>query len=174
MRSSLSAWCQQKTFLFSDYRTQFLKAVNIGLGTSSRGLWINSCYAHCQSGSVTTWLADKSPVVGNTVMKIITSVSLLFRSPLHFYWSFAGCFLTAENGKGSWRLVLWSKCFRENWLPLPLQPYLRQYWFRVMRAVTECRFIVIEKLADLMSRVYQLYSQMSQSAASSSSVIIYT
>ncbi|KAJ6706477.1 NOTUM-RELATED [Salix purpurea] len=51
-----------------NYRTQFLKAVNIGLGTSSRGLWINSCYAHCQSGSVSTWLADKSPVVGNTKM----------------------------------------------------------------------------------------------------------
>ncbi|KAG6737036.1 hypothetical protein POTOM_059996 [Populus tomentosa] len=49
-----------------NYRTQFLKAVNTGLGSStSRGLWINSCYAHCQSGSVSTWLADKSPVVGN-------------------------------------------------------------------------------------------------------------
>ncbi|KAJ4842687.1 Pectin acetylesterase 7 [Turnera subulata] len=50
-----------------NYRAQFLRAVNVGLGnSSSKGLFINSCYAHCQSGSVATWLSDKSPVVSNT------------------------------------------------------------------------------------------------------------
>ncbi|CAN1299243.1 Pectin acetylesterase 7 [Linum perenne] len=50
------------------FRTQFLSAVNTGLGnstTSSRGLFINSCYAHCQSGSALTW-AGKGPILDNT------------------------------------------------------------------------------------------------------------
>ncbi|KAJ8773921.1 hypothetical protein K2173_009352 [Erythroxylum novogranatense] len=51
------------------YRQQFLRAVNTGLGSSSsKGLFINSCYAHCQSGSQVTWFSDKSPVVSNTKM----------------------------------------------------------------------------------------------------------
>lgn len=56
--------------LFSDFRTQFLNALSTGAGSKpSNGVFINSCYAHCQSGSVATWFADKSPVVGNTVIK---------------------------------------------------------------------------------------------------------
>ncbi|KAJ4845629.1 Pectin acetylesterase 7 [Turnera subulata] len=52
-----------------NYRTQFLRAVNVGLGNSTaKGLFIDSCYAHCQSGSVATWLSDGSPVVSNTVI----------------------------------------------------------------------------------------------------------
>ncbi|CAN1779655.1 Pectin acetylesterase 7 [Linum perenne] len=50
------------------FRAQFLSAVNTGLGnstTSSRGLFINSCYAHCQSGSALTW-AGKGPILANT------------------------------------------------------------------------------------------------------------
>ncbi|OAY29987.1 pectin acetylesterase 7 [Manihot esculenta] len=50
-----------------DFRTQFLNALSTGAGSKpSNGVFINSCYAHCQSGSVATWFADKSPVVGNT------------------------------------------------------------------------------------------------------------
>ncbi|KAF2316095.1 hypothetical protein GH714_040996 [Hevea brasiliensis] len=50
-----------------NFRLQFLNALSIGAGSKpSNGLFINSCYAHCQSGSAATWLADKSPVLGNT------------------------------------------------------------------------------------------------------------
>ncbi|KAJ9134920.1 hypothetical protein P3X46_032160 [Hevea brasiliensis] len=50
-----------------DYRLQFLSALNTGAGSNpSNGYFIDSCYAHCQSGSATVWLADKSPVVANT------------------------------------------------------------------------------------------------------------
>uniref|UniRef100_A0A2P2IIC1 Pectin acetylesterase n=1 Tax=Rhizophora mucronata TaxID=61149 RepID=A0A2P2IIC1_RHIMU len=52
-----------------DYRMQFLSAINTGIGNStSKGLFIDSCYAHCQSGSQATWLSDKSTEVDNTKM----------------------------------------------------------------------------------------------------------
>ncbi|XP_009627060.1 pectin acetylesterase 8-like [Nicotiana tomentosiformis] len=50
------------------YRTEFLKALN-GLGPSStRGYYINSCYAHCQTGTQETWLRDDSPRLASTTI----------------------------------------------------------------------------------------------------------
>lgn len=34
---------------------------------ASGGLFINSCYAHCQSETQETWFAEDSPVLGQTV-----------------------------------------------------------------------------------------------------------
>ncbi|XP_040985812.1 pectin acetylesterase 8-like [Juglans microcarpa x Juglans regia] len=49
-----------------DFRMQFLSAVN-GLSTSSsRGLFIDSCYAHCQTEMQETWLRDDSPLLART------------------------------------------------------------------------------------------------------------
>ncbi|XP_059443064.1 pectin acetylesterase 8-like [Corylus avellana] len=51
-----------------DFRLQFLSAVN-GLGaSSSRGLFINSCYAHCQTETQETWLRTDSPLLGRTTI----------------------------------------------------------------------------------------------------------
>lgn len=47
------------------FRSQFLNALP-GLENSSIGMFINSCYAHCQSGSQDTWLAADSPSLNNT------------------------------------------------------------------------------------------------------------
>ena len=53
---------------FSGYRNEFLKALN-GLGPSStRGYYINSCYAHCQTGTQETWLRDDSPRLASTTI----------------------------------------------------------------------------------------------------------
>lgn len=77
--------------LFSDFRMQFLSAVNAGLGSSSsKGLYINSCHAHCQSGSLATWLSDKSPVLGNTVKTTISSIFFLVFLFI-IYWLAAFC-----------------------------------------------------------------------------------
>lgn len=52
--------------IMQDYRLQFLKALS-AIGTSpSRGMFIDSCYAHCQAGTQETWLRDDSPVVAKT------------------------------------------------------------------------------------------------------------
>ncbi|THU74015.1 hypothetical protein C4D60_Mb04t28900 [Musa balbisiana] len=49
--------------IMQEFRLEFLNAVN-GLGTpSSRGLFINSCYAHCQSEMQETWLLPNSPML---------------------------------------------------------------------------------------------------------------
>ncbi|XP_038986470.1 long chain base biosynthesis protein 2a-like [Phoenix dactylifera] len=45
------------------FRTQFLNAL-AGFGSSSStGMFINSCYAHCQSEMQETWLSSNSPVL---------------------------------------------------------------------------------------------------------------
>nr|DAD36401.1 TPA_asm: hypothetical protein HUJ06_007042 [Nelumbo nucifera] len=47
------------------FRMEFLSAL-LGQRSSSRGMFINSCYAHCQSEMQETWLQDDSPVLDNT------------------------------------------------------------------------------------------------------------
>uniref|UniRef100_A0A5B6ZEP8 Pectin acetylesterase n=1 Tax=Davidia involucrata TaxID=16924 RepID=A0A5B6ZEP8_DAVIN len=55
-----------------DFRLGFLSALT-GLGTSSsRGMFINSCYAHCQTELQETWLMNGSPVLsGATIAKAV-------------------------------------------------------------------------------------------------------
>ncbi|URD95151.1 Pectinacetylesterase [Musa troglodytarum] len=49
--------------IMQGFRLEFLNAVT-GLGTpSSRGLFINSCYAHCQSEMQETWFLPNSPML---------------------------------------------------------------------------------------------------------------
>ncbi|KAI5656627.1 hypothetical protein M9H77_25420 [Catharanthus roseus] len=54
------------------FREEFLSAVS-GLGPSlSRGLFINGCYAHCQTEMQETWLRSDSPVLNNkTIAKAV-------------------------------------------------------------------------------------------------------
>lgn len=55
-----------------DFRTGFLSALT-GLGSSSsRGMFIDSCYAHCQSEMQETWLRNDSPVLNKiTIAKAV-------------------------------------------------------------------------------------------------------
>ncbi|CAL9086397.1 unnamed protein product [Musa textilis] len=45
-----------------DFRSQFLRALPAS-GNSSTGMFIISCYAHCQSGSQDIWLGADSPMI---------------------------------------------------------------------------------------------------------------
>ncbi|KAF7804989.1 pectin acetylesterase 3 isoform X1 [Senna tora] len=55
----------QIQFLQADFRNQMLNYVK-GFSTSSQtGLFINSCFAHCQSERQDTWFADDSPLINN-------------------------------------------------------------------------------------------------------------
>lgn len=49
------------------FRKEFLAALDPG-SSSTRGHYINSCYAHCQSGAQETWLRDDSPLLNNTTI----------------------------------------------------------------------------------------------------------
>ncbi|CAL9106791.1 unnamed protein product [Musa textilis] len=51
--------------IMQGFRSEFLNALAALGNSSARGMFINSCYAHCQSGSQDTWLAADSPVLDN-------------------------------------------------------------------------------------------------------------
>lgn len=55
-----------------DFRTEFLSALSVLGRSSSRGMFIDSCYAHCQTETQETWLRDDSPVLSNmTIAKAV-------------------------------------------------------------------------------------------------------
>lgn len=77
--------------LHSGFRTQFLNAL-AGLGiSSSRGMFIDACYAHCQTEMQETWLRTDSPVLGKMVWMLHS-----FSFPPFTSWRF-NSFLMIEN-----------------------------------------------------------------------------
>lgn len=50
---------------FQDFRIQMLDAVKVFSKSNENGLFINSCFAHCQSERQDTWYADDSPRIEN-------------------------------------------------------------------------------------------------------------
>ncbi|KAF3448949.1 hypothetical protein FNV43_RR09668 [Rhamnella rubrinervis] len=64
-----------------DFRLQFLSAIS-GLNASpSKGLFVDSCYAHCQTEMQETWLRDDSPVLGRTTIAKAVGDWFYDRSP---------------------------------------------------------------------------------------------
>ncbi|GMG99818.1 hypothetical protein Nepgr_001658 [Nepenthes gracilis] len=55
---------------FQGFRNQMLNAVRGFSSSRQNGLFINSCFAHCQSERQDTWFADDSPVLGNKPVAI--------------------------------------------------------------------------------------------------------
>ncbi|VVB03560.1 unnamed protein product [Arabis nemorensis] len=57
---------------FQDFRTQMVNAVKSFLASTHNGVFINSCFAHCQSERQDTWFAPDSPRLhGKTVAESI-------------------------------------------------------------------------------------------------------
>ncbi|KAG8475235.1 hypothetical protein CXB51_032067 [Gossypium anomalum] len=50
---------------FQDFRNQMLNAVKIFSESNQNGLFINSCFAHCQSERQDTWYENDSPRIGS-------------------------------------------------------------------------------------------------------------
>ncbi|KAG5061804.1 hypothetical protein JHK85_002987 [Glycine max] len=53
----------QMQFLQADFRNQMLSDIKDFSSSSQTGLFINSCFAHCQSERQETWFADDSPLI---------------------------------------------------------------------------------------------------------------
>ncbi|KAG5004099.1 hypothetical protein JHK86_028238 [Glycine max] len=53
----------QMQFLQADFRNQMLGDIKDFSSSSQTGLFINSCFAHCQSERQETWFADDSPLI---------------------------------------------------------------------------------------------------------------
>ena len=60
------------SFVYSwkDFRNQMLDAISVFFMTTQNGLFINSCFAYCQSERQDTWFASDSHVIGNKVTLI--------------------------------------------------------------------------------------------------------
>ncbi|XP_071725496.1 pectin acetylesterase 10-like [Rutidosis leptorrhynchoides] len=54
----------QMTF-FQGFRNQMLNALKGFSSSKQNGLFVNSCFAHCQTERQDTWFADDSPVINN-------------------------------------------------------------------------------------------------------------
>ncbi|PQM36345.1 hypothetical protein Pyn_31612 [Prunus yedoensis var. nudiflora] len=52
------------------FRNQMLNAVKRFSMSNKNGLFINSCFAHCQTERQDTWFADNSPVIGKKAIAI--------------------------------------------------------------------------------------------------------
>ncbi|PSS18984.1 Pectin acetylesterase [Actinidia chinensis var. chinensis] len=58
--------CSEAQILFlQGFRNQMLNAIKGFSMASQNGLFINSCFAHCQTERQDTWFADDSPLIGN-------------------------------------------------------------------------------------------------------------
>ncbi|KAM1114703.1 hypothetical protein ACFX13_048228 [Malus domestica] len=57
-------------FYGADFRNQMLNAVSDFSKSNKNGLFINSCFAHCQSERQDTWFADDSPLLGNRAIAV--------------------------------------------------------------------------------------------------------
>jgi hypothetical protein len=49
------------------FRDEMLNAVKGFSGSGQNGVFINSCFAHCQSERQDTWYSGNSPRLGNKV-----------------------------------------------------------------------------------------------------------
>ncbi|CAB4278946.1 unnamed protein product [Prunus armeniaca] len=52
----------------SDFRVQFLSVIGGMTGCPLKGMFIDSCYAHCQTETQETWLMADSPVLNKTTI----------------------------------------------------------------------------------------------------------
>nr|KAJ0185379.1 hypothetical protein LSAT_V11C900490360 [Lactuca sativa] len=53
-----------------DFRNQMLDALKGFSKSTQNGLFVNSCFAHCQTERQDTWFADDSPVINNKAIAL--------------------------------------------------------------------------------------------------------
>ncbi|KAL5539847.1 hypothetical protein UlMin_045468, partial [Ulmus minor] len=65
------AHCNSSQIQFlEDFRNQILNSITSFSTSVQNGLFINSCFAHCQSERQDTWFADDSPVIENKAIAV--------------------------------------------------------------------------------------------------------
>lgn len=58
---------QNQMNVIQSFRYQVLNALKPVMDNKQHGLFLDSCYAHCQAGGEDTWMLDNSPIIDNTV-----------------------------------------------------------------------------------------------------------
>ncbi|KAH1266691.1 Pectin acetylesterase 8 [Glycine max] len=69
--------------LMQGFRTEFLRAITVLGNSSSKGMFIDSCYAHCQTEMQETWLRSDSPELKKTTIAKAVADWFYERRPFH-------------------------------------------------------------------------------------------
>ncbi|KAJ1431183.1 Pectinacetylesterase/NOTUM [Sesbania bispinosa] len=69
--------------LMQGFRTEFLRALTVLRNSPSKGLFIDSCYAHCQTEMQETWFRSDSPMLGKTTIAKAVADWFYERRPFH-------------------------------------------------------------------------------------------
>ncbi|KAI3680006.1 hypothetical protein L2E82_50743 [Cichorium intybus] len=77
-KSNISNCSPTQLKRLQDFRSDFIKTLRSGMGKSkfnstSRGLFINSCYSHCQTGNQINWLGDPASKLDNKAIAEVVS-----------------------------------------------------------------------------------------------------
>ncbi|KAK7262746.1 hypothetical protein RJT34_30326 [Clitoria ternatea] len=83
--------------IIQDFRTKFLKALNVEGSSRSKGVFIDSCYAHCQTENQETWFNSESPQLANTTIAKAVGEWFYDRSPFNHIDCTYPCNPTCRN-----------------------------------------------------------------------------
>lgn len=140
--------------LHAGFRNQMVNAVKEFSLSEKNGLFINSCFAHCQTERADTWFSPNSPQIGNKVCSLtFISICCVFFSthdcwdvheynnistfPIDLFLFFNAIFVIwlmknyAGNCKVCWRLVFWQGRRKGCWLSVPVRQDLPQFNLQV-------------------------------------------
>ncbi|KAK7386835.1 hypothetical protein VNO78_27173 [Psophocarpus tetragonolobus] len=79
------------------FKSEFEKAVSVIGISPSKGLFIDSCYAHCQTESQETWFQTHSPQLANTTIAKAVGDWFYGRTPFHHIDCDYPCNPTCQN-----------------------------------------------------------------------------
>ncbi|XP_057539705.1 pectin acetylesterase 6-like [Amaranthus tricolor] len=82
---------------FQKFRVQMLNSVKAFRASRQTGLFINSCFAHCQTERQDTWFADESPVLQNKPVAIAVGDWYFDRMPIKLIDCAYPCDTTCHN-----------------------------------------------------------------------------
>lgn len=130
------------------FRNQVLNAVRGFSMSRQNGLFINSCFAHCQTERQDTWFADDSPVVGNKVHLMCPLLCVIWEMDKSFDLN-----MIAGNCHSCGRLVFRSCSCEEHRLSLPLWQKLSQFGISV-------EYFIFSYILSIIYWKNQLHNQM--------------
>ncbi|KAG9145812.1 hypothetical protein Leryth_011232 [Lithospermum erythrorhizon] len=90
--ASKHASCNASQIQFlQDFRGQMLRTTRRVAMSAQNGLFLNSCFAHCQSEIQDTWFASNSPHINNKRIARSSVGRLCFNSRCEYYQSYRLC-----------------------------------------------------------------------------------
>ncbi|KAL5063510.1 hypothetical protein RYX36_025247 [Vicia faba] len=96
-KTNLNNCSPEQLNIMQDYRSQFLKALSPITISPSNGVFIDSCYVHCQTEPQETWFTNDSPMVDNKTVAMAVGDWFYERSPSREIDCIYPCNPTCQN-----------------------------------------------------------------------------